>query len=99
MKTAHDPTLLTRHEYLVLHRHIQQDIARDVADTFCRFDASRGCNVFNEREAQIVEKALRKICDYLLAIERQHQPSSTRIMTSDLFSFRLSCKFIGGLTL
>jgi hypothetical protein len=78
MKTAHDPTLLTRLEYLVLHRHIQRDIERDAAGTFCRFDDSKGCHVFNEREAQIVEKALRKIRGHLLAVEQQHRPSSTR---------------------
>jgi hypothetical protein len=84
MKTAHDPNLLTRYEYLVLFRHIQRDIERDVAGTFNRFDDSRGHHVFNERDALIVEKALHKIHDYLLRIERQHQSSATRIMTSDL---------------
>jgi hypothetical protein len=84
MKTAPDSTLLTRYEYLVLHRHIQRDIERDAAGTFCRFDASRGCHVFNEREADIVAKAIRKIREHLLAVERQHQPSPAGIITSDL---------------
>lgn len=78
MKTAHDPALLTRYEYLVLVRHIQRDIDRDADGTFYKFDDSRGCQVFNERDALIVEKALRKIRDHLLVVERQHLASSTR---------------------
>jgi hypothetical protein len=78
MKTAHDSTLLTRYEYLVLHRHVQRDLERDADGTFSRFDDSRGCHVFDERDALIVEKALRKIRAHLLSVEVQHQPSSAR---------------------
>jgi hypothetical protein len=72
MKTSHDPTLLTRYEYLVLIRHIQCDIEHDVNGTFTKFDGSKGHHGFNERDALLVEKALRKIRDHLLAVERQH---------------------------
>jgi hypothetical protein len=78
MKTEHDHTLLTRHEYLVLYRHIQRDIERDVNGTFYKFDDSRGRPVFNDRDALLVEKALRKIREHLLSVEGQHQASSTR---------------------
>jgi hypothetical protein len=84
MKTAPDPTLLTRYEYLVLHRHIQRDIERDADGTFITFDHATGKLIFNERDADIVAKALRKIREHLLAVERQHQPSPAGIMTSDL---------------
>jgi hypothetical protein len=70
MVTARDPSLLTRYEYLVLVRHIQRDIERDADGTFFKFDDSRGHHVFNERDAPIVEKALRKIRDHLLSVER-----------------------------
>jgi hypothetical protein len=68
----------------VLVRHIQRDLERDADGTFNRFDDSRGQHIFNERDARIVEKALRKIRDHLLAVEQLHQPSSTHIVTSDL---------------
>jgi len=35
-------------------------------------------DVFDERDALIVEKALRKIRAHLLSVEVQHQPSSAR---------------------
>ena len=80
MKTALNTTRLTRYEYLVLHRHIQRDIERYADGTFYRFDSANGHHVFNERDALIVEKALRKIREHLLAVERQHQPSPAGIM-------------------
>ena len=79
MKTALNTTRLTRYEYLVLHRHIQRDIERDADGTFNRFDDVTGRHVFNEREAQIVEKALRKIRDHVLAVERRHETKPVRL--------------------
>ena len=78
MKIDHDSTLLTRYEYLVLSRHIQRDIERDADGTFNKFDDTKGHHVFNERDALVVEKALRKIRERLLTVERQHLASSTR---------------------
>jgi hypothetical protein len=75
MKTAYDSTLLTRYEYLVLHRHIQRDIERDADGTFRHLNPATGYHVFHEREAQIVQKALRKIREHLLTVERHHQPA------------------------
>jgi hypothetical protein len=63
--------LLTRREYLVLARHIQRDIEYGADGSFSKYDPETGAHFFDEREAQIVEKALRKIREHLLAIERR----------------------------
>jgi hypothetical protein len=78
MKTAHAPNLLTRYEYLALARHIQRDLERYADGTFYKLDPTTGRHIYNERDALIVEKALRKIRDHLLTVERQHLASPTR---------------------
>lgn len=70
-KTAQTSELLTRREYLVLARHIQTDIEYGAEGSFSTYDPKTGEHVFNEREADIVVKALRKIREHLLAVERR----------------------------
>jgi hypothetical protein len=71
MTRAHDPSLLTRREYLALARHIQQDIEYGADGTFSKYDPKTGEHTFDEREADLVQKALRKIRAHVLTVERR----------------------------
>ena len=73
-KTLHTDELLTRREYLVLARHIQQDIEYGADGTFSEYNPKTGEHTFDEREADLVQKALRKIRAHLLSIERRSKP-------------------------
>ena len=71
MTTGHNSNLLTRREYLALTRHIQRDIEYGADGTFSKYDPKTGEHTFDEREADIVQKALRKIRAHLFTVERR----------------------------
>lgn len=71
MTTGKASDYLTRHEYLALARHIQQDIEFGADGTFSKYDPKTGDHVYDEREADLVQKALRKIRVHLLTVERR----------------------------
>ena len=71
MTTGKAPDLLTRREYLALTRHVQRDIEFGADGTFSKYDPKTGEHVFDEREAELVQKALAKVRAHLLTIEHR----------------------------
>ena len=71
MTTDQAPDYLTRREYLALVRHVQRDIENGADGTFHKWHDTAEAYVFDEREAEIVQKALAKVRAHLLTVERR----------------------------